>query len=438
MRGVLDGHAGVFELVADRVGGGPVLALPRRRALFEGQRHQTVHCGPQVAAAGTGPVRVQRVEPEDAEHGPDTAERRRRVRALGEGGVARAYRLVHHRERPRGVEVVVHRLDELGRQLLRRNVSGPLHGVGEEVLQALVRGRRLAYRLLRVVDDRAVVRRGEVVAQLDRADPQRRNGFQVDHVADRLAHLGRTEVEQRMVYPVPGEPESGRPGLGDLVLVVREHQIQATAVDVELVTQVPPAHRRALDVPARPARPPRRGPERVGRLVLLLALPQREVARVALGPLRRVGRRLHRVDPLPGQRAVVRVRTHVEVHVAGAVVGHVRVPGLDQPLDQLVHLRDVPGRPRLIRRRQDTERPVRPREDQLVLVRDRPERPLLLKPLGQYLVVDIGDVADEPHLVPAVLQPAPEHVVVDPRAEVADVRPRLDGEPAQVDAGLAG
>ncbi len=199
------------------------------------------------------------------------------------------------------------------------------------------------------------MRCGQVVAQLHRPDPERLDRRQVDHVADRLGHLRPVEVEQPVVHPEPGERQPGRLRLGELVLVVREHQVQPTTVDVELGPEVAPAHRRAFDVPARPATPPRRGPLGLDRLVGLGALPQREVARVALGPVRPVRRRLH-VAPASARRAG---RTpegaHVEVDVAGAVGRRVGVAVRDQLRDQFVHLRHVPGRPRLVRRRQHPE-----------------------------------------------------------------------------------
>ena len=49
-------------------------------------------------------------------------------------------------------------------------------------------------------------------------------------------------------------------GLGDLVLVVREDEVDAAGVDVEARAQVAHAHRGALDVPAGPARPDGRVP----------------------------------------------------------------------------------------------------------------------------------------------------------------------------------
>jgi hypothetical protein len=45
--------------------------------------------------------------------------------------------------------------------------------------------------------------------------------------------------------------------LGDLVLVVRELQVDPAGVDVESLSQVLQAHRRALDVPAGEAVAPR-------------------------------------------------------------------------------------------------------------------------------------------------------------------------------------
>src|SRR5206468_11560404 len=67
--------------------------------------------------------------------------------------------------------------------------------------------------------------------------------------------------------------------LGDLVLVMRKHQVDAARVDVECVAEVALAHRRALDVSARPALPERRVPRRPDLFVdRLRLLPPRAVA----------------------------------------------------------------------------------------------------------------------------------------------------------------
>jgi hypothetical protein len=81
---------------------------------------------------------------------------------------------------------------------------------------------------------------------------------------------------------------------------------------------------------------------------VLVALPQGEVAGVPLAA--RVGVRgaLHVVNILPRQGAVLVPGAHVEVDIPGAVEGGVRVPAVDQLLDERMHLRDVAGCPRLV------------------------------------------------------------------------------------------
>ena len=173
---------------------------------------------------------------------------------------------------------------------------GPL----QEVLDPREPGRGLLERLEGELHVRAVVRGDDVEAQVDRAHPlEHRRDDQ--RVAERLAHLLAGGGDPGVVHPVRREREPGRAGLGLLVLVVREAQVDAAAVDVEAAAEVLQRHRRALDVPAGPARPPRRGPGRGRRLGLLLpALPEREVARVALAARVGVLGGLHVVDAAGG------------------------------------------------------------------------------------------------------------------------------------------
>ena len=63
-------------------------------------------------------------------------------------------------------------------------------------------------------------------------------------------------------------------------------------------------------------------------------------------------------------------------------------------------------------------------------------RPVLLGRLGQDLVVDVGDVADERDVVPLVRQPPAQHVEVHRGPDVADVGLGLHGQAADVDARL--
>jgi hypothetical protein len=182
----------------------------------------------------------------------------------------------------------------------------------------------------------------------DLADPQR--------VAERLAHLLAVQRDPGVVQPVVGEAETGCARLGELVLVVREAQVDAAAVDVEGVAEVLAGHRRALEVPARAAGAEGGRPRRRRRLVGLVALPQREVAGVALAARVGVLGVDHVVDLLVGQGAVVGPAAHVEVDVTAAVGGGVGVAALDQGGHQLDHLGHVPGRAGLVGRGQHPER----------------------------------------------------------------------------------
>ena len=120
--------------------------------------------------------------------------------------------------------------------------------------------------------------------------------------------------------------------LRDLVLVVREDEVEPAAVDLERRPEVLLGHRRALDVPTGSTAPPRRVPPRV--LVLLVPLPEREVARALLqrGLLFLLGRIAHGVFVEPArEQAVVGKAVDTEVDVAA---GRVREVELDQLLDQ--------------------------------------------------------------------------------------------------------
>src|SRR4051812_20895468 len=97
------------------------------------------------------------------------------------------------------------------------------------------------------------------------------------------------------MHPVPRHAETGlalaeaAAGLGDLVLMMREDEVEPTAVDIKAFAQMLRRHGRAFQVPAGPAPAPRAVPAglTVGR-----GLPQHEIGRVAL-----IGRNL---DPGTG------------------------------------------------------------------------------------------------------------------------------------------
>ena len=119
-----------------------------------------------------------------------------------------------------------------------------------------------------------------------------------------------------MVHPEVGEIAAGRAGLGDLVLVVRERQLGAAAVDVERSAQVAARHRRALEVPAGAAAPHGVGQEAVAGSVGLCAFHSAKSRGSRLRSAVSVSSHgLHVVEALPRQRAIVGIGADVEVHV---------------------------------------------------------------------------------------------------------------------------
>src|SRR5512133_333495 len=69
------------------------------------------------------------------------------------------------------------------------------------------------------------------------------------------------------MHPVAGEGLAGVAlRLRDLVLVMREDQVVAAAMDIDLLAQVTQVHRRALNVPARPSLAPGAVPTGLARL----------------------------------------------------------------------------------------------------------------------------------------------------------------------------
>ena len=196
-------------------------------------------------------------------------------------------------------------------------------------VQPLERGVGLREALRRVVDRPAVMAgEHEVAHHLGVAHPLEHLAHG-EEVAERLRHLLVVHAHEAVVHPDVHELRAaGGAGLRDLVLVVRELEVHAAAVDVEVLAEQLDRHRRALDVPAGTARAPRRLP---GRLAGLGGLPQHEVERVALGLVHLDARAGAQVcEPLAGQLPVRLEVRHGVVHVA--VRADVGVALVDQRL----------------------------------------------------------------------------------------------------------
>ena len=126
----------------------------------------------------------------------------------------------------------------------------------------------------------------------------------------------------------------------------------------------------------------------------LVSLPEREVARIALAAGIRILGRVHLSQPLPAEPAVLGKRLHIEVDVARAVQRLVGMPPSEQGTQQLDHLGYVTRCPRFVGRVKAAENGVRPGEATLVEVGVRPPGTASSANVAEYLVVDIGDVAD--------------------------------------------
>ncbi len=175
--------------------------------------------------------------------------------AAVEGHVSVADRLEDGRQGRRGGEVVVHGVAEAvdhrrigehpvpGHQ--RRRPAGEVVELGD-ALGGVVEGVGRDFELRAVLG-----------AQHEQAvGPGVGGGEQVGQrhvVAERLRHLLAALAEDHaVVQPVPGERVVAGHGLGPLVLVVREGEVVAAAVEVEPVAEQVEGHDGALDVPPRP------------------------------------------------------------------------------------------------------------------------------------------------------------------------------------------
>src|SRR3954463_3109889 len=84
-------------------------------------------------------------------------------------------------------------------------------------------------------------------------------------IAERFRHLSAVDGEEPVVHPKIDEASAAMRALAlrQLVFMVREDQIDSAAVDVETLAEMRLAHRRALDMPARPAASPGALPTRL-------------------------------------------------------------------------------------------------------------------------------------------------------------------------------
>ena len=308
--------------------------------------------------------------------------------------------------------------------------------VGQRRVQARERQARIIEVHVRVIQGAAVVR-----AQDEEAD---HFGIELlqhfadgEEVAERLGHFFIVQAHETVMYPVIDAGMAERAfGLGDLVFVVRELQVRATAVDVELFTEQGARHGRALDMPARAALAPLRIPFDFFRLGLFRRLPQHEVERIALA-------RVH-VDALARAQVVERLARQLAVvgEVAHGVIDVAVKALVSQVLrfelfDQAQHLRHVFGGARRVVGRQNAQRG---RVFIHVLRETRRQlgnRLAVFHGAADDLVVDVRNVAHIGDVETGGFQPAVDDVERHHHARMADMAIIVDGHAADVHAYLA-
>src|SRR5215471_21038667 len=123
------------------------------------------------------------------------------------------------------------------------------------------------------------------------------------------------------MHPISDELTAamGALALRDLVLVMRKDEIETAGVDIEGLPQVGFAHRRTLDVPARPPSAPRTIPS---RKICIRWLPKHEIGGIAfVGCDLYPGAGDHLVAAAPRQHPVIGVRGDRKQHMAFGDIG---------------------------------------------------------------------------------------------------------------------
>ena len=442
LRRVFEDDAASLEVVADLVGGREVTVLPGFGALGDEPF--------DFLFEGLFPGRRTLVEQSE-----DAGEFREQVRRVLDGLLRRAVdqdlRVHIADEFEDGgdavgrIEVVVHGRDELltmGVEFLR---EGLIQRAGlrvreseRHVIPAVVEPVEGTAALLddveRVVDGHSVM--GGDHQETNELVPVFLGHF-TDHeeVALGLGHLLVVDVDEAVVHPVVRERlVIAALGLRDLVLVVREDEVLAAAVDVDGLAEVAAIHCGALDMPAGTAVAP--GALPVG-LAGLGCLPEREVHRLFLEFADvDAGAGLQFVEGLVGQFAVAAAGRRDEIDVS--VLDGIGMALVDQGLD------DVDD---LIHDFRSTGMDVRAAHVQAVsvlpvlfdvLLRDGLVVRALFVGAVDDLVIDVREVLHERDLVTAVLEVAAEHVEHAERTGVADVDVVVNRGSAAVDLQFSG
>ena len=245
-------------------------------------------------------------------------------------------------------------------------------------------------------------------------------------IAQALAHFLAFNLKKAIMHPHIGHGvrAMGATGLSDLILMVREDQVQPAAMDIEGFAQIALGHGRAFDMPARTPPTPWTVP---ARLLGARKLPQYEIGGIALMRIDGNARPGEIVGEVAaGKLAVVGHGFDGEQHFSARLIGMAIV---EQPLDHHLHFGDIVGGAWLDARFEATQS----RNVLLILGGGgfgHPPDGLVQLQLGKVaqgarvdLVIHVGDVADIGDMVRAIdLAQQPEQQIEDDGgAAIADM-----------------
>jgi hypothetical protein len=289
------------------------------------------------------------------------------------------------------------------------------------------------------VEGRAVVGADEDVVDFGGGVAFGGEVFESVEIAEAFGHFAAIDHEVGDVEPVAGEMAlGGAAGLGDFVFVVREDEVNAAGVEVEVFAEVLEDHGGALEVPAGAAFAPRAGPVVIA-IFGLAGFPEGEIGEGVFGVFVVVegggglgGAEFEFAILEVGEAAVVFEGGDAEVN--GAVGGGVGVTALDEGGDHADLMIDVGDGAGLDMWGEEVQRGA------IGVEFLGPEAGELDEGLTGFLgvangfVVNIGDVANVEGGGAGELDDAAEDVLGGEGAEVTDVGGAIDGGAAAVEA----
>ena len=251
-----------------------------------------------------------------------------------------------------------------------------------------------------------------------------------EKIIERLRHFFAVDLHEPVVDPETGKGFSGRPfGLGDLIFMVGKDQVLAPSVNVEGLPQKALAHDGALDVPAGPPFSPGAFPP---GLPLLARFPEGKIQRVAFFVIDvHPGARHHLIQVSAGQLSISGEILHGIIDIARNLVGQ---SPLHQPLNQVDHSANVFRGPGRHRRRDDSQFSHVLVVFTDISLRDFEDADAFGIAFLYDLVVHIGKIFYERHLIPPVAQIPGDDVKDDGRSGMPHMADIIGRNAAGIDA----